>query len=206
MTEKKEAGPLATDPTPNDPTATDISDLSAAARHYIEVHRLALIPLWPATKHPRIKTGVNHASRAVTTTSDIDRYWRTNRNGIAVSGRRNRLAAVDIDGPRGFEKLWDLERIHGRLPITWGLTSNRADEERATFVYTWPDDIEVVATSNKIDGCDKLELKSASSIFVLPPSTHTSGTKYSWLKGVSCCEVELADLPRWMTTITEKAA
>lgn len=171
-----------------------------AARHYIETHGLELIPLIPGTKKPVDKTGPAHAEWAITTTAEIDRWWSDGRNGIAVSGRRNRLAAIDVDGREGFAKWEGLETDNGILPITWGLSSNRPDGDRVAFVYSWPEGIDVT-TSNKIGGCRKLERKAGTSIFVLPPSTHPTGTTYTWLKGVSCCEIELAVLPTWMATI-----
>lgn len=179
-------------------------DVADSARHYIDAHSLELIPTIPRTKKPARKTGTAHAEWAVTSSTEVDQWWRSDRRGIAVSGMRNRLAALDVDGREGFGKWWQLEKANGALPITWGLSSNRPEGDRVTFIYRWPGLIEV-ATSNKVDGCRKLELKSASSIFLLPPSRHPEGRTYSWLPGVSCCEVELAVLPTWMATLEAAA-
>jgi putative DNA primase/helicase len=136
-----------------------------------------------AGKHPRTKNGLLDA----TTDPDQIRKWWTiwpDANiGIAVPVG---IVAVDIDGPEGVDAL---QALGYALPETATVETGRGHH----YLYRTAEQI-----GPKTAILPKVDLRGPGSYLVGPPSIHSNGRRYRWLREP---EEGFAEAPAWISEL-----
>lgn len=130
-----------------------------------------------AGKHPRIKTGRDHAAGSVDE-AEITRWWkRWPTAGIGIiTGAGSKLLVVDLDGELGFAFLRELVAKHGPLPPTAIAQSGRAGGMGAHLYFR------VEGPCGRMGSRDGYDIRADGGLIVAPPSRHYSGQFYKWLE------------------------
>ncbi len=160
-----------------------------------------------AGKHPRIKTGANHAGAATTNEATIRGWWKRwpDSNIGVMTGPISGLAVLDVDGERGMESLNLIQDKIGPMPDT---VCSQTGSGGYHFLNQHPgEEHRVVNRAHAIGPC--LDIRGNGGLFVLPPSVHLSGERYRWV--VAPGEAELASFDwldrsiKWADAEREKA-
>lgn len=120
-----------------------------------------------------------------------------NANVGVVLGPISSLIGIDVDhAARGRELLFVLSR--GDLPVTPAFRTGKGFR----LLYSMPADGEV-PVNGFVEGPEgaRVEVLSQGRQTVMPPSLHANGKRYEWLKGRSCDEQPLAQLPHWARSL-----
>jgi hypothetical protein len=148
-------------------------------------------PVFPtAGKIPRTPHGLKDA----TTDADQVREWwrRWPEAGIAIrTGQESGLIIFDVDPEHGGDDtLYELERLHGDLPLTPRAKTGGGGEHH---YYRHPGG--VVRNSAGALGTG-LDVRGDGGYGITAPSLHPCGRRYEW--DVPPDETELALPPRWL--------
>lgn len=143
-------------------------------------------------KHPVTR----HGLRDATVDPEIIRRWWTESPianvGIAT-GPDSGLFMVGPDGQQGRDDLAELERQHGKLPVTAWCQSGSADPG-AHLYYRWPSAGSIINRRNHAG--TRIDVRGAGGYVVAPPSLHASGNRYAWISPPET--MPLADAPHWL--------
>ena len=125
-------------------------------------------------KHPRIRSGKQHAHAAVDA-SIIAEWWKrwpTSNVGV-VTGARSGLVVLDID-PRhgGLESLHDIEEQHGPLPVMPTVITGSGGLH---LYFRHPGG----RVPNRVSIFPGIDLRGDGGLVVCPPSVHVQGS-YRW--------------------------
>jgi hypothetical protein len=142
-----------------------------------------------AGKHP--VTGNGH-KEATTDHDQIKRWWSKRAWNIGAVPGYAGCAVLDIDlWKEGEEdRLKEVERIHGELPLTFTvLTGQHGDERGRHYWFKVP---EGIMLPRKVGGID---LRSGETYVLMPPSRHKSAVEYEAESGDLSY---VPDAPRWI--------
>lgn len=149
----------------------------------------AVFPCRPREKRPATRNGFKDGT---TDKGRIVAGWTRcpEANVAIVTGTVSGLVVLDVD-PRngGNESLRELERRHGELPPTLVVATGGGGRH---YFFSAPE-------GKSIKSCkfaDGLDLKADGGYVVAPPSTHPSGSSYTWSEDFQ--RIELAPCPAWL--------
>ena len=132
---------------------------------------------------------------APATVGELCAWWRRwpDANLGVVTGRVSGAAVLDVDPRSGGDRaLAALEERWGRLPPTVEALSGGGGR------HAWLAAERDLPSAVLAPG---LELKAERGIVVVPPSTHASGRRYTWVPGRDPRTKALAPLPEWVATL-----
>ena len=160
--------------------------LEEAAVHYAELG-FYVFPLNPRLKDPATYHGFKDASNVPDT---VRAWWIQNPDyniGIACG---HGLAVIDIDnhpeeGRDGYGELRKWEKEHGELAPTWTVLTGTGG-----LHYWYKSDTDFKPLADVLPGID---VRTAGSYVVAPPSVHPNGTPYSWEASGDPDDIEMAE-------------
>lgn len=152
---------------------------------------------WRAVDGQKVPFIKDWPRRATTNKKRICAWWQRwpDANVGILLGSRSGLAALDVDGPQGRERLANLTAEHGALLRTQVSRSRRG----LRYLFGTPPDVVV---RKKILGL-QIELLGEGQWLAMPPSVHPSGKRYKWARGTSA---HPAELPRWLIELASTGA
>jgi putative DNA primase/helicase len=136
-------------------------------------------------KHPRTRNGLHDAT---TDPDQIRRWWAMwpgANIGIAIPSS---MVAVDIDGPEGVAAL---QAGGYALPDTATVETGRGHH----YLYRT-----VAPIGPKTAILPKVDIRGQGSYLVAPPSLHSTGRRYRWLRRL---EEGIAEAPAWIHELVE---
>lgn len=122
---------------------------------------IAVIPLWPRTKNPAVRTWKEYQDR-LPELEKVLTWFRLPRNLAVITGWQG-LTVIDFDRRDLFLDWWNETGIETRMVST----------SRGIHVYTFLEELPAV---NKLEGID---IQSHGRYVLAPPSIHPSGEEYS---------------------------
>ncbi len=162
-----------------------------AALEYLQRH-WSVIPMHSHDKRPIIRW--QEFQYRLATTSEVEewfRRWSDGNVGI-VTGAVSRLVVLDIDPKHGGdESLAHLIREHGPLPHTIEALTGGGGRH---IYFAHPGGI----LRNKVGIFPGIDIRGDGGCIVAPPSVHTCGKAYKWVKGKDPLHTSLAPLPAWL--------
>jgi hypothetical protein len=166
-------------------------DLCAAALRWAERGR----PVLPVGEHKRPLTE-NGLLDATTDRGRIKAWWqrRPDANVAIRTGAASGLVVLDIDGDAGADSLHELEREHGKLPLTASVTTPRGG---AHFYFRHPGR-EVKTCAGVI--APGIDVRGDGGYVVVPPSVGANGRAYEWDETAAP-----AAMPDWLLAATVTA-
>ncbi|MDY0063304.1 MAG: phage/plasmid primase, P4 family, partial [Myxococcota bacterium] len=130
-------------------------------------------------KHPRIRTGIDHADGATVDRETIRGWfgrWPESNLGV-MTGPISGVVVLDVDGDTGRETLARLEAVLGPLPPT---PTSRTGSGGLHYLFAHPgQEQRVVNRAHALGPC--LDIRGNGGLFVMPPSLHLSGNRYQWI-------------------------
>jgi putative DNA primase/helicase len=129
-------------------------------------------------KHPRTHNGVKDATVDRNTVRNWLLQWPDANWGVAC-GRLSGIVVIDIDQRKsGFESIntWESSRPDGPLPATLRAISGGGGQH---LFFKYPGDGRTI--SNRVDWLPGVDVRSDGGYVVLPPGTHISGGRYTWI-------------------------
>ncbi len=142
-----------------------------------------------AGKHPLVRHGLKEAATEAARIHEWWRRWPLANIGLA-SGKTSGIVVIDIDLPRA---LPSLDQLVHKLPSTLtGCTGGGG----LHLIYRG-NCADLRCTTSQVPGIGPLigvDVRADGGYIVAPPSTHRSGTRYTWLDP----NVEIADAPGWL--------
>jgi hypothetical protein len=146
-----------------------------------------------AGKHPIS----SHWERSLASAIAARSIWRPDlgERGIGgVCGSGAHVWALDVDiRAGGLDTLAELERTHGRLPVTW---RSRTGSGGQHLFFAAEDDSVRNSAGQVAPG---LDVRGAGGYVVLPPSLHRCGQRYEWIDPP--LSVPLAPAPTWLMSL-----
>jgi len=149
-------------------------------------------------KHPLVKW-----KQMATIDAGLIRKWFAkeieHNNNIAITtGVKSGIIVLDVDSEEGEEFLVELEKEHGKLPVT--VIAQTGGGGRHIY-FSHPGG----HVNNRINVANKgIDVKADGGYVVAPPSIHKSGEKYTWLK--SPFEADFASCPGWLLRLIQQPA
>ena len=144
-------------------------------------------------KHPMARLAPHGVKDATQDPKRVAWFWTAAPNANIGVATGHGLAVLDID-PRhgGDQSIADLQRRHGRLPVT--LTCRTGGGGRHLY-FAADTDVE-----NSVGALGPgLDVRGTGGYVVAPPSLHISGRRYEW-----CSEAPVAPLPDWVKGAPDK--
>jgi len=143
-----------------------------------------------AGKHPRIKNWQTECS----IDPEVIRGWweKWPQANIGIVAGRSGLVVLDEDKKnKGFASLMELVKENAPLPktvinLTGGGGSHRVFKHPGGKI------------GNPVGLLPGIDIRGDGGCFVVPPSLHRSGKRYSWKEGRSPFDMEPAELPEWL--------
>jgi hypothetical protein len=178
--------PVVPDSNSNLPAAA-ISGLEAALAYL--ARGFSCVPQRPGDKRPCVRW--KPFQERVPTPEELRNWYRQwpDAGVTVVLGPVSNLFVVDVDGAEAHEAL--LAKL-GSEPRAPKVLSGSGRPCRYHLFFRHP----TVATRAKATPWHpKLEFRGQGGIVVLPPSLHSSGTRYAWVPGQSLDELELPEVP-----------
>lgn len=163
-----------------------MTTLDAALRH--ARHGRPVFPCSAASKRPITAHGFKDA----TTNPDTIRGWFASEPHLLAlpTGRASGLVVLDIDGHQGADSLADLEREHGRLPVTTSVKTPRGQH----YYFVHPG-IPVRCSAGQI--APGVDVRGDGGYAIVPPSVMANGQRYE------VDERRAPDaMPLWLTAAT----
>ena len=111
--------------------------------------------------------------------------WPDANIGI-VTGKTSGIAVVDFDSPEAFA-----EATRKGLPSSPVVKTSRGVHHYCQYA-------EGVRNFQKRGDLPGIDLRCDGGYVVAPPSIHSDGTRYEWLKGSALGEVDFPTLPEWL--------
>jgi hypothetical protein len=167
-----------------------------AALQYAGYH-WSVIPMRARDKRPLIKWQKYQQQRA--SRDEISSWyqrWPTANVGI-VTGAISGLLVLDIDPRHGGDDSlaqWEIE--HGPLPRTLAAESGGGGQH---LYFSHPGGV----IHNRTGLAPGIDLRGDGGCIVAPPSIHSSGHPYTWIKGHEPGSVPAAELPGWLLNILQ---
>jgi len=168
----------------------EVTDCGADALEYAERFNWAIIPQMPGTKKTCVKWGKYKDEHRRPTKAELENWFcRWPDAGMVVLlGPVSDLFVIDVDGKDARDVL--VNRLGG-LPVA--PTSWRGKKFRFHLFFRHPVEIQTKAIFTPWDS--GLEFRGHGGYVVLPPSIHSSGERYRWLKNRSPFEMSLPEVP-----------
>lgn len=160
-----------------------------------------VLPTRVQTKVPCIK---GWPERATTDAATLARWQsRFNPNWSILTGRKNGVIVLDIDGEQGRDDLERLEGELGALPPTWRCNSGRVNGGFHVWLAC-PPGTDDLRNQQPIPGT-KIDVRGWHGHVVVSGALHSSGTRYAWAAGCSPDDCELAECPAaWWAWLPKK--
>jgi len=143
----------------------------------------SVIPLKPKDKRPQISWTEYQKRRA--NIEEIKEWFRTNPDiniGI-VTGKISNLVVLDVDGKEGMRTL---RKNHCEIPETTKVKTGKGYH----YYFKYPKGSEV---GNFVGILPSVDIRGEGGYIVAPPSIHSTGVKYEWLR---FCEPK--EIPDWL--------
>lgn len=150
------------------------SELGAAAKEYVQLYGIPVIPLWPKSKNPMPKHGLSEAS----TNPDMITRWWTRKPDANIGGiMGNGYVCIDFDvdengAYNAVDWLSDWEGENGKLPETATAITGRGGMHLFYRV-----DREIKKSEN---GVLHIDIRGVGSYAMLAPSIHPNGNTVYW--------------------------
>jgi hypothetical protein len=113
-------------------------------------------------------------------------------NIALVTGRFSGLVVLDVDSSHGGSaSLSQLEIENGPLPRTVEAVTGGGGRH---LYFSHPG----MAVANRVGLRPGIDVRGDGGCVVAPPSVHSTGNRYAWVRARSPGEIRLADLPRWL--------
>ena len=175
---------------------THQSSFVAEALQYAAFH-WSVIPIRARDKRPIIKWQI-YQQRLATGDEITGWYkrWPTANVGI-VTGMISGLVVLDIDPRHGGDKnlaQWEIE--HGPLPPT---VEARTGGGGRHIYFRHPGGV----IHNRVGLAQGIDLRGDGGCIVAPPSIHSSGKSYTWIKGHEPGKASMAELPGWLLALLQ---
>jgi hypothetical protein len=155
-------------------------------------HGWSIIPIRSGDKRPLIRWEEFQSRRP--RVEEVRAWfsgWPEAGIGI-VTGAVSGLVVLDIDFRHGGEaSLERLERQHGRLPATVECRSGGGGRH---LYFAHPGAL----VRNKVGLAPGVDLRGDGGYVIAPPSLHTSGVRYAWVRDRRPGTADLAPLPDWL--------
>jgi hypothetical protein len=129
-----------------------------------------IVPLKPTQKYPRVKWKPFQATQP--TIQQITNWftkWPDSNIGV-ITGPESGICSLDIDSPEANEAI----QYKFDIPDTIIQETGRGRQ----YIFKYPED-DIKSQAGLMEHVD---FKGKNGIIVLPPSTHSSGKQYKWLK------------------------
>ena len=172
------------------------------------------LPIIPLCSHNHLQMSSDHVARCKspgkspivkawtkrreTTTEEVNKWYSRNpalNMGLVLGESEHwNLVGVDIDGELGEKALAELEARYGDLD-TWEFTTGGGRR----LLFQLPAGMKT--QKHKVcwkEGHEELAFLATGQQTVVPPSMHHKGVAYSWKKGKSPFETDIAMAPTWM--------
>lgn len=148
-----------------------------------------VFPVQPGGKAPLVARGLHDATRDP---AQITALWsRCPDAGVAIrTGAASGLVVLDVDGDDGHDKLHDLEREHGELPITASVHTPRG----GTHLYFQHPGRDVRNSAGRLGPA--LDVRADGGYVVAPPSRGPNGRRYEPDE-----QAPVAPLPGWLSAL-----
>jgi hypothetical protein len=166
----------------------------SGTRRWAENYRargLAVIPLMPATKAPRIAWG--EFQRRCPTAAEVRQWWTAHPDdGIAIiTGHVSGVCVVDLDPRHGGDESAELllRRVGPALLDAPTVLTGGGGRH---FYFTLPASLAPRSVPALLPGVDVL---ADGHLAVAPPSVHPNGRPYCWAEGRRLADVALPELP-----------
>ena len=165
-----------------------------AALEYLKEHSLCVIPMTydpPAPgeakgkKRPLIRW--KEYQEHLPTEQDVRKWWQQWPDAMVgvVTGAVSGICTIDVDEQIGYEQVENL------IPDNLEIPTYTTPSGGCQMVFRMPEDISLQSAVRNLPGCD---LRANGGIAVFPPSKNPAGS-YSWMFGLSLCEVPPPPLP-----------
>jgi hypothetical protein len=166
------------------------------ALQYASYH-WSVIPMRSHDKRPMIKW--QRYQQQLANEDEIKgwfQHWPTANVGI-VTGTISGLVVLDIDPRHGGDtSLAQWETEHGPLPQT--ITAKTGGGGRHMY-FRHPGGV----IHNRAGIAPGIDLRGDGGCIVAPPSIHSSGNAYSWIKQHEPGNIILAELPGWLLSLLQ---
>lgn len=167
-----------------------MSEIGDAAASYARDYGIAVFPLWPSSKKPKVKNGLKAAT---TDLEEIEKAWDcepTMNVGGAMGQVSGGVCCIDLDvdaskGLDGREVLLDWEAEHGKLPDTATAVTGRGGLH---LFYRF--DHPVKNSANEEIGVD---IRGDGGFAMLAPSVHPNGRTVEWEEPLEDAPIADAD-------------
>jgi bifunctional DNA primase/polymerase-like protein/primase-like protein len=140
-------------------------------------------------KHPRTRQGLKDASLDEARVREWWKKWPEANIGV-VTGAISALVVLDVDDKdngKGSASLSALEAEHGALPRTLSCTTGCG-----RHLYFRHPGRPVKSSTGKLGM--GIDVRADGGYVVAPPSTHSNGNLYCWLKA----EADITPIPDWL--------
>ena len=162
-----------------------------AALTYAQYH-WSVIPIRAVDKRPLIKWQEYQQRRA--TENEINEWfhrWPTANVGI-VTGSISGIVVLDIDPQHGGDQsLTAWEKQHSPLPRTVEVKTGGGGRH---LYFKHPGGV----VHNKVGIAPGIDIRGDGGCIVAPPSIHSSGNHYLWVKGHEPGKINTAAFPAWL--------
>lgn len=162
----------------------------------------SVIPLIPGEKRPLLDWKPYQAQAA---TEDQVRTWWTEHpqaNLGIVTGAVSNVVVLDVDGASGLETIKRLVAEGHQLPHTVrAITPGKGGGSH--YFFRHPEGI-VSNRAHNIPGLPGCDVRGDGGYVLAAPSVHPEGGVYQWAPGCASGEVELAEIPSWLTVLLQE--
>lgn len=167
-----------------------MSEIGDAAASYARDYGIAVFPLWPRSKKPKVENGLNAATTDIETIKMAWEYEPGMNVGGAMGQASGGVCCIDLDvdaskGLDGREVLLDWEAEHGKLPDTATAVTGRGGLH---LFYRF--DHPVKNSANEEIGVD---IRGDGGFAMLAPSVHPNGRTVEWEEPLEDAPIADAD-------------
>lgn len=170
---------------------------SLAAALQFAGYQWSVIPIRARAKRPLIKW--REYQHRLATAAEISEWYRKwpEANVAIVTGAISGLVVLDID-PRhdGEHSLAQWEKTYEPLPLS---VESRTGGGGRHVYFQHPGGV----IHNRVGIVPGIDLRGDGGCVVAPPSIHSSGQAYTWVKGHEPGTLALAELPDWLLTLVK---
>lgn len=189
-----------------------MTEIQQASIEYVDLLELPVIPL---CSHNHINMSYSHRQKCSspgkcpdiwkwqtkmhTTVEEVKEWFEKNpfyNIGLVLGQTAHyNLVGIDVDGEEGEEILKEWSK--GDIPPTWEFTTGSGRR----LLYLLPQGLKTKKA--KQQGAEnrkhqELALLCSGQQTVLPPSIHHTGRRYTWVKGRTPFDIEIAPAPQWI--------
>lgn len=156
----------------------------------------SLIPVKYKNKTPDGSWSIYQKERA---DADTISEWFLNgvtRNIAVVCGKVSGVVCLDVDGEEGKRFLQEQKEKGNSLTKTIVAKSSRGFK----YFYKYPKNVSA-ELSTRPGIVPQIDFISNAHYVLLPPSVHPDGSFYTWVKGFSPANIQLAEMPEWILNL-----